>query len=475
MERSKVEQSLINMMTIAGHRVERDVLKKSKAQVFFLEGEDSLGKKECVLEWVRMQRCTAPKKDGGPCCLCKGCLRNIFFSDGDIFWLVLQNRLPYFSFLLKRYAEVGSLKKDRGNVETAIECLRLQISRELMRVLYLHRSGVLPLIGETKKSFSQGVSLSQQQLEDLLSEVYQWVDHGWLSLGYEGEKVFSAKHLAHVAKSFSLLQNSLDQSVITKKSLEKMFHFCQRQNADVPRFVFIDPVEKIHFSLVTSLLKILEEPPEGLFFFLGGSQIDTLSKETLKPLLSRAVQLRFAKLKEKDLIDVAEKKWFADLDRQELEKIFSMTQVGLEEMGRGNFKYLWSGFRFSQEEGDFEEVDAHWKNSSSHKLFPEHAKLIAHGGFKNGQLQFGLLLALFSSIQVSLSQLLAETRYAISLLLEAKMLAKKMEGGFPRYLEQKNYRDCRILLRSISQLEVCLQKGILSERSVFLKWLVLIR
>ena len=484
MQKSRVEENLKDMMTLVGHRVERDIFKKTKAQVFFLEGDNFLGKKECVLDWARTHFCIRPKAEGSPCYSCPECLRSIFFSNENVFWLVLQDRLSYFSFLLKRYLDVGLSKKDQSqkdqsqkdwgdDFEKSIEILRLQISRELMRVLHLHRSGVLPLVGEVKKSFSQGVSLSQQELEDLLSEVYQWVDDGWLSLGYQGEKIFPVEYLANVFQVFSMLQNSLDQSVITKKSLEKMFYFCQRQNANAPRFVFIDPVEKIHFSLVSSLLKILEEPPDNLFFFLGGSRIDTLNKEVLLPLFSRAVHLRFTKLKENDLIDVAQKKWFVESDRQDIFKLFSKT-------GRANFEYLWNRFRFPvhDENSDFEEENVYGKNFSDRdEVFPEHAKLITRGGFKNGKLQLGLLLSLFSSLKLSLSQLLAETRYAISMLLEGKMgkMAEgKVDAFFPTYLKKKGYRDCRILLRNISQLEIYLQRGTLSEKSVFLKWLLII-
>lgn len=502
---------------VQGHQHPRMTLSKSHSQVFFFQGESNIGKKESALEWIRLLSCPNAQH-GAPCNVCESCLQHFFFRSKNVFWCSLENTLDYVGFLLKQYQKLTQNLAERhfagnhnepsneisgettnkinstinhsqgaknasksaffGEKERYLRGIRLQIRREMMRILLWHRSGIFPMLKEKKKSFAQGVVLEEQQLAHYLTQVHKWLECEWFfseerPSGEKFEKKgFSETRREEVFAVVSALHHCFDRSMIVKEVLDKMMHFCWREKDSTgPYFVFIDPIEKIHPHLVSSLLKILEEPPRNVYFFLFSSSAASMSEQMLSPLLSRVINLRFSRLNNREIMNVAQKKWLFFDDEQQRQAVESSLAIYGENLDFSLFFQWNASLNQGGGHNDFSGVVK--------KIFVEHEKLKQRGGFKKN-LQIGLLLSDFSSAKdslptISLRRLLGETKYAIRLFLESRVMGKKLNFPLPFYMSQKKITDCKIFLHKIEQLESFLEKNTLREESIFFKWLLLLQ
>lgn len=88
-----------------------------------------------------------------------------------------------------------------------------------------------------------------------------------------------------------------EDEMIRVDEVQKLLNVIHLRSLTAKRFVVIDAVEKMNLQAANTLLKTLEEPPEGLFFFLVTSQISRV----LKTIRSRSQVVLFHPLHESEL------------------------------------------------------------------------------------------------------------------------------------------------------------------------------
>lgn len=93
--------------------------------------------------------------------------------------------------------------------------------------------------------------------------------------------------------------------MIRVDEVQKLLNMIHLRSLTQKRFVIIDDVEKMNLQAANTILKTLEEPPEGLYFFLLTSQIS----KVLKTIRSRCQVILFHPLHEdqmRSLLPMAE-------------------------------------------------------------------------------------------------------------------------------------------------------------------------
>lgn len=95
----------------------------------------------------------------------------------------------------------------------------------------------------------------------------------------------------------SLLQIEPEKNVIKIESSREILDFLSFRSLTARRVVIIDQAEKLNPQAANSLLKILEEPPPGTFFFL----IAPTTYHVLPTLRSRSQVLRFKPISIEDM------------------------------------------------------------------------------------------------------------------------------------------------------------------------------
>ena len=79
------------------------------------------------------------------------------------------------------------------------------------------------------------------------------------------------------------------EEMIRVDEVQKLLHSIHLRSLTPKRFVIIDDVEKMNLQAANTILKTLEEPPEGLYFFLLTAQIS----KVLKTIRSRCQVILF--------------------------------------------------------------------------------------------------------------------------------------------------------------------------------------
>lgn len=88
-----------------------------------------------------------------------------------------------------------------------------------------------------------------------------------------------------------------EDEMIRVDVVQKLLHSVQLRSLTQKRFVIIDGTEKMNQQAANTLLKTLEEPPEGLYFFLITSQISRV----LKTIRSRSQVILFSPLSNEEM------------------------------------------------------------------------------------------------------------------------------------------------------------------------------
>ncbi len=88
-----------------------------------------------------------------------------------------------------------------------------------------------------------------------------------------------------------------EDELIRVDDVQKLLSIIHLRSLTMKRFVVIDAVEKMNLQAANTILKTLEEPPEGLYFFLITSQISRV----LKTIRSRSQVILFHPLQGEEL------------------------------------------------------------------------------------------------------------------------------------------------------------------------------
>ena len=102
-------------------------------------------------------------------------------------------------------------------------------------------------------------------------------------------------------QSESLLLIEPDSTQIKVDQAKEVVNFVSLQKVGKARAVIIDAAERLNPAAANSLLKTLEEPPEGSYFILLATSLSAI----LPTIRSRAQSLRFAPLSRKELRKIA--------------------------------------------------------------------------------------------------------------------------------------------------------------------------
>lgn len=90
----------------------------------------------------------------------------------------------------------------------------------------------------------------------------------------------------------SLCMIDVDGPQVKIEDAERVLDFLKLKSLSERRFVVINDCHKFNLSVANTLLKTIEEPPAGLFFFLISSRPSSLPKT----ILSRCRQIKFSSL-----------------------------------------------------------------------------------------------------------------------------------------------------------------------------------
>lgn len=91
------------------------------------------------------------------------------------------------------------------------------------------------------------------------------------------------------------------KKTISVDQIRDLHKFLSLKTLKSERFVLIDPADRLSTAASNSLLKVLEEPPEGTYFFLITSKLSSL----LPTIRSRSQIMRFEKLKANEISQIS--------------------------------------------------------------------------------------------------------------------------------------------------------------------------
>ncbi len=129
---------------------------------------------------------------------------------------------------------------------------------------------------------SPTAKLTQNQIENLQSEIEKLTENPYYKLKIEGANTIKINSIRDI-----------------KKFISVDYH-------DIPyRFIFILDAHLMNEQAQNALLKSLEEPPEGLVFILITNNVDLL----LPTIQSRCWQIKFQPLSEKSVVDILKSKF----------------------------------------------------------------------------------------------------------------------------------------------------------------------
>ena len=538
---------------VYGHRSIRSQIANTRNNVIVLSGEENSGKTECVWEWMRAVDCAYPDGDY-PCGFCQSCRKHFFFQlQKKLFYLGISDRTRFFKSLIKKLSqtipnEEETKKSNEQNsfwVGRSLALLAL-IRREFSRLIFLHRSGSIPLFTEKKKSFPQGEKIPQEKLLILQSKVHRWYG-GWLghsglesynsleepneeetrgkSINEEELKdrldLFLQLDIDEIIETQMSLQNSLDQSMIFKKSLDAFLSFANKNSQSDSPVVVIDPIEKISPLVAPSLLKILEEPPENFKIFLLSRDSEKLPFALKEPLLSRAVNLRFGKLSDFDRQKIKQNKWDfivddqtdSDGDHHLAERVNELSGVGGQNphfthassylegdkeskkdsesekntesekqrllsnqnfQNKNSFPPVKDSFREVSQSKTLENDELRSKDDSPN--FEMHRKIFGNNFHIARKIRENPLENLWATINrynkegVDLRTLLDETTLAINCFVQYQYLGVYRKIPLPFYVYGMKMRKCQLVAREIEKLKDFLERNTIREKSILQKW-----
>ncbi|MBL7542914.1 MAG: hypothetical protein JNL11_03815 [Bdellovibrionaceae bacterium] len=107
-----------------------------------------------------------------------------------------------------------------------------------------------------------------------------------------------------------LLNIDQDEDIIKMDDVLKVKEFLKLKSLSSARFIIINNAHRMNIPTSNALLKTLEEPPEGVYFFLVSSRMSGL----LMTIKSRCRLIPFSVLTEEDLAQISQRNGFSMLN-----------------------------------------------------------------------------------------------------------------------------------------------------------------
>jgi len=242
-----------------------------------LYGPEQSGKLETILNLAKTMHCKKSSK--GFCDRCSSCRDIHLLRSPSVLLTATDDRMTN----IKNY--ITLIKK---NISSAANKLKYYLSGELANILNRHKFGFLKRVSSEKKSFPAGIKLTDKKLENSLEEIYN-VYHNFLKSG--NINLFSE----NVINKLQSLQDTLDRSILTADGIKKMTAMIKKTPV-TRRIIIIQNIHLINSNIAAFLLKLLEEPPPGNYFFLTADNPADIAPAVITPLQSRCMELKFNKL-----------------------------------------------------------------------------------------------------------------------------------------------------------------------------------
>lgn len=274
---------------------------KTFTQVNLFGGSRYSLRMTCAIETARVLSC---KEEGDSQCRCSSCKK---FED-----LTMQNLV------------IVSHRDHQSVIETALSSfirLRSDFSRHFLlrsvRILLLqyHAS----LLGNTQTAAQSTNYESASGVSDLLMELSQ-------KKGELTER--EAKSLAQSLKTAlkPLLAASRKNTTISVNQVRSIEEWINRTSmGEQKTFIIIEGLEQTNASARNSLLKMLEEPPKDVYFFL----VSEYPNRIMQTILSRVRKYSFPPLKEEE-VNVLLSPFFLGSERFESLESFFLQGGGLD-------------------------------------------------------------------------------------------------------------------------------------------------
>jgi len=219
-----------------------------------------------ALETVRLLSC---QKDGADDCLCPACRANRLLEGNNL--VVLSQRDQ--ASILRTY--VGVYRR-----------LRTLTSREqLVKATRIALLGYHGALLKTASSSQKPAFAAAGALNDLLLTL-KTADED----DEKGAQKFEKAYLEALKKLESVERKDTTLSIDQVRAIDDWAH--QTTAGGQRQFVILEGVEEANVSARNSLLKILEEPPQGVYFIL----VSTHPERLLSTILSRVRKYRFPPL-----------------------------------------------------------------------------------------------------------------------------------------------------------------------------------
>ncbi len=251
-----------------------NMLKKKKMHhSIILQGPEGVGKLTAAFLLAKTFFCRN-QKNALACNECSFCRGHNHFAFSNTLFFTSSDRLPVVSFYQKILK--SQLSQDPDFI---LELLLLEISSLLNR----HKNKFLPLLMRTKQSYPVGVVLKEKDLLLLFHKIYEKMT--------QPKEYFDYFISEEFFKDMHLLQNSLDRSFIPQDSFQKILRWSQTKN-QLAKIVVIENLEMMSAITMSKFLKILEDPPENVYFIL---LTENFNRESIvaKPLKSRSLIIDF--------------------------------------------------------------------------------------------------------------------------------------------------------------------------------------
>ncbi len=278
-------------------------------------GTSGVGKFYTAFLLAKSLFCEKKRKNLDNCGECKTCLLLDQFSFNNVLFLSISDRLN----VIKFYLDILKNKSSRENLSVIY-----LLKRELSQLISRHKYGFIKPLKTKKVSYPEGQVLNQQQRADLIYEIL------YLLQEKTSKQTFSEKILADEGfiPKITKLQNSLDRTFISSEGFEKVISWTQGKNKQA-KIVVLEDINLMNQVVMSKLLKILEDPPENIYFILLVDKQNE-KKMVYVPLVSRSLVLNFNDLK------------------GNLPKILdSQLGVSSEAVGHGEHFFSWDDFLYS--------------------------------------------------------------------------------------------------------------------------------
>lgn len=260
-------------------RIQSEVESKILPSAILFSGEECSGKLTAAIELSRALTC---KHQGAWNCGCSDCKDHRTLSHSSSILLGKRNFMPEIQ------AAISFAKRGDDSI-----IARFMMIRSVNKLT----SRFHPALADAMANPLKKAGTPLDSLKELLSPVYPGGNPGW----------YSDKWAARVIKQAEIIQNSLPEMVSVNeiRAINRWSHQSGHEN----RTVIIENADKLNNSSANALLKILEEPPKGLYFILLTPKRGAL----LPTIISRVRIYSFANRHEREQQDVI-KRVFREAD-----------------------------------------------------------------------------------------------------------------------------------------------------------------